>query len=77
MSDLSQGKRTHYFTTEYDKATGQIIEQFVNLNPNFGKIKSTKKNGSCKEVVIQKCESEKTLICIGKYVNLNKITKDY
>ena len=76
LSDLSQGKRTHYFTTEYDKATGQIIEQFVNLNPNFGKIKSTKKNGSCKEVVIQKCESEKTLICIGKYVNLNKITKE-
>ena len=69
LSDLSQGKRTHYFTIEYDKATGQIIEQFVNLNPNFGKIKSTKKNGSCKEVVIQKCESEKTLICIGKYVN--------
>ena len=54
LSDLSQGKRTHYFTTEYDKATGQIIEQFVNLNPNFGKIKSTKKNGSCKEVVNSK-----------------------
>ena len=76
LSDLSDGKRTHYFTSTYNLKSGRIIEEFMNLNPNFGKMRSTKKYGNCQEVIFQNCENEETLICSGKYENLNKITKE-
>ena len=76
LSDLSKGKRKHYFITKYNLISGKIIEEFVNLNPNFGKIQSTLKYGSCEKVFFQKCEDEKVLICLGNYENFNKITKE-
>ena len=39
LSDLSGGKRKHYFTTKYNLVSGKIIDKFANLNPNFGKIR--------------------------------------
>ena len=49
LSDLSDGKRTHYFTSTYNLKSGRIIEEFINLNPNFGKMQSTKKYGNCQK----------------------------
>ena len=76
LSDFSSGKRTHYFVTQYDRNTGKITDKFVNLNPNYGKVQSTEKIGSCKEVVFETCEDEKVLICSGNYINYNKITDE-
>ena len=76
LSDLSGGTRTHYFTSTYNLKSGRIVDEFVNLNPNYGKIQSTKKYGSCEEVIFQNCEDEQILICSGNYENLNKITKE-
>ena len=76
LSDLSGGTRTHYFTSTYNLKSGRIVDEFVNLNPNYGKIQSTKKYGSCEEVMFQNCEDEQILICSGNYENLNKITKE-
>ena len=76
LSDLSDGKLTHYFTTKYDRGSGKIIDEFININPNFGKVQSTRKYGNCEEIVFQTCENEKVLICSGNYYNFNKITKE-
>ena len=76
LSDLSLGKRKHYFTTKYNRKNGEIIDIFVNTNPSFGKVQSTKKQGSCKEVVFRDCSNEKLLICVGDYSNINKVTKE-
>ena len=76
LSDLSGGKRKHYFTTKYNLVSGKITDKFVNLNPNFGKIQSTIKYGNCEEVIFKNCENERILICSGNYENFNKITKE-
>tara|TARA_B100001564_G_C20546949_1_gene627055 strand:+ start:87 stop:881 length:795 start_codon:yes stop_codon:yes gene_type:complete len=76
LSDLSVGKRKHYFTTEYNKKNGEIVDIFVNTNPNFGKIQSTEKRGFCQEVIFDDCANEKLLICLGYYSNINKVTKE-
>ena len=49
LSDLSDGKRTHYFTSTYNLKSGRIIEEFINLNPNFGKMQSTKNMGTVRK----------------------------
>ena len=74
LSDLSLGKRKHYFTTKYNRKNGEIIDIFVNTNPSFGKVQSTEKHGSCKEVAFRDCSNEKPLICVGDYSNINKVT---
>ena len=56
---MSDGKLTHYFTTKYDRGSGKIIDEFININPNFGKVQSTRKYGNCEEIVFQTCENEK------------------
>ena len=76
LSDLSLGKRKHYFTTKYNRKNGEIIDIFVNTNPSFGKVQSTEKQGSCKEVAFRDCSNEKPLICVGDYSNINKVTKE-
>ena len=76
LSDLSLGKRKHYFTTKYNRKNGEIIDIFVNTNPSLGKVQSTEKHGSCKEVAFRDCLNEKPLICVGDYSNINKVTKE-
>ena len=76
FSDLSGGKKTHYFTTKYERESGKISDEFINRNPNFGKVQSIKKQGNCREVVFHKCENEKVLLCLGNYINFNKMTKE-
>ena len=76
LSDLSSGKRKHYFTTEFNQKNGEIVDIFVNTNPSFGKVQSTQKFGFCKELTFRDCSSEKLLICIGEYNNTNKVTKE-
>ena len=76
FSDLSGGKKTHYFTTKYERESGKISDEFINRNPNFGKVQSINKQGNCREVVFHKCENEKVLLCLGNYINFNKMTKE-
>ena len=76
LSDLSSGKRKHYFTTTYNRKNGEILDIFVNTNPSLGKVQSTQKHGLCKEVTFQDCSNEKPLVCIGDYSNINKVTKE-
>ena len=76
LSDLSSGKRKYYFTTEYNRKNGEIIDIYVNTNPNFGKVQSTQKFGFCEELTFRDCSSEKLLICLGEYNNTNKVTKE-
>ncbi len=76
LSDLSGGKRRYYFTTEYNRKNGKIVDIFINTNPNFGKVQTTKKYGFCEEVIFDDCANEKLLICLGNYSNINKVTKE-
>ena len=67
--------RTHYFTSTYNLKNGRIVQKTSLLRSILiRKIQSTKKYGSCEEVIFQSCEDEQILICSGNYENLNKIT---
>ena len=76
LSDLSGGKRKHFFTTKYNRKNGKIVDSFVNTNPSYGKVQSTEKYGLCEEVIFDDCLNEKLLICQGNYSNTNKVTKE-
>ena len=76
LSDLSGGNRKYYFTTEYNRKNGEIVDIFVNRSPSFGKVQSTKKYGFCDEVIFENCENEELLVCLGEYSNINKVTKE-
>ena len=54
----------HNILLQNNLKSGRIIDEFINLNPKFGKVQSTKKYGRCEEVIFRIVRMNKFLFVL-------------